>query len=1221
MDALKKLKEEMARKRKQVEEIQGEAGGTNKFFKRADLLAKNEKEYYEKSEAKQKIKDEAKQSGSSTAEVQTQKTEVKRVFDERIPMSEVRRRLRLRGKPILLFGEVDFDVRERLFKLELEQPDSEGSQNELAAAMQVVGNELDKEVIEGTSGKARHDVALPSQFDENWEKIEKSSSLLGIGDDKKRDCDIVASILNYLLARWGKVLNDRPADVKKTPQGLHEASVHKQTNMHLKPLLTSLESYNVNNDIRHHLAKICKTLVIERNYIEANNFYMEMAIGNAPWPVGVTRSGIHQRPGSAKAYVSNVAHVLNDETQRKYIQAFKRLMTKMQEYFPTDPSKCVELTKMSEFDGGGEVDEVEMVDLDEEIAKTKKRLTKNSYDIRASNILIDLLRKNGDFEELHEFRKKFVEWGPLSSKLWIDWIKDLRDSDASKETIEEHFERAILDNNCLNLWVERICWASSIGSDFAREKCEEAISAIGARFDVGGAVWQAYIDIESVLYSNEPSEAQKARLFSVILRALRVPTVDIKDIFHSAIPLFEEMGMTAEEFEKYQNAYDATWKIVHLLKPYEMKIADSENDKMAAKAFSEYMEFELGNGDPTRIQTLHERIVETFPDNEDSWLQYGLWCEQHLKIHKVTCRTYERAVRQCAYSCALYQQALLAFERAGESAERIDALWKSAKTNAIVCADYGRALYRTYIYLVRRRVTLSGSDDHSAVKKLFEEGVTLLREYFPRDWDLKGEFRRNMARFYATYGRDYPTARKIWEDILASGFGANAEKWIEAITFERQFGDNEHARKLLNKALNSVADHPHDIYEYYVQFEREEGSLEELDKVLEKVSSQIAHRAARPQKKEQPKAVGKKDKVKTPIGKATAKRDSPSISDESIRVSVAKKMRIDTPEERQTPATPPLVIDADGFAMPTLPAIRKSSSGSSSPVASPSSPGRAALPHSPNHSPKIATAANTAVPSRRLEPDDKGQYTVFISNLDFKATEEDIKSVLDGVVEVRFAMRPGSKVPNMHRGFAYVAFEKEQKAIEALDRDRAPLNGRPMFISENNPEKRVGFKYATGLEKNKLFIRNLHLSATEDDVKGLFANFGTVTSVRLVKHKSGQPKGVGYVDFETNEAAEKALKAEQIELMGRKLTVALSNPPKKGEKREPPASLGAGNAETAAAMSRKPHSSVISLVPRNARPSVVKGAKAKGNVVSDIEITEEIMTPMSNADFRKFMGK
>ena len=34
--------------------------------------------------------------------------------------------------------------------------------------------------------------------------------------------------------------------------------------------------------------------------------------------------------------------MLNDETQRKYIQAVKRLISKCQKYFPTDPSRCVE---------------------------------------------------------------------------------------------------------------------------------------------------------------------------------------------------------------------------------------------------------------------------------------------------------------------------------------------------------------------------------------------------------------------------------------------------------------------------------------------------------------------------------------------------------------------------------------------------------------------------------------------------------------------------------------------------------------------------------------------------------------------------------------------------------------------------------------------------------------------------------------------------------------
>lgn len=95
-----------------------------------------------------------------------------------------------------------------------------------------------------------------------------------------------------------------------------------------------------------------------------------MAIGNAPWPIGVTMVGIHARTGREKIFSKHVAHVLNDETQRKYIQVWndsmnrsvlyyieccgvyqvfflyfqglKRLMTICQKHFPTDPSKCVE---------------------------------------------------------------------------------------------------------------------------------------------------------------------------------------------------------------------------------------------------------------------------------------------------------------------------------------------------------------------------------------------------------------------------------------------------------------------------------------------------------------------------------------------------------------------------------------------------------------------------------------------------------------------------------------------------------------------------------------------------------------------------------------------------------------------------------------------------------------------------------------------------------------
>lgn len=87
---------------------------------------------------------------------------------------------------------------------------------------------------------------------------------------------------------------------------------------------------------------------LQRDYIMCNEAYMEMAIGNAPWPIGVTNAGIHARPARENIFSKHVAHVLNDETQRKYIQGLKRLMTKCQQYYPTDPSRSIDFTRRAD---------------------------------------------------------------------------------------------------------------------------------------------------------------------------------------------------------------------------------------------------------------------------------------------------------------------------------------------------------------------------------------------------------------------------------------------------------------------------------------------------------------------------------------------------------------------------------------------------------------------------------------------------------------------------------------------------------------------------------------------------------------------------------------------------------------------------------------------------------------------------------------------------------
>ena len=78
------------------------------------------------------------------------------------------------------------------------------------------------------------------------------------------------------------------------------------------------------------------------DFVKANDAYMDVAIGRAAWPIGVTMVGIHARTGRSKIESQNVAHVMNSELQRKYLTSVKRLMTFAQnKRTDVNPSKKV----------------------------------------------------------------------------------------------------------------------------------------------------------------------------------------------------------------------------------------------------------------------------------------------------------------------------------------------------------------------------------------------------------------------------------------------------------------------------------------------------------------------------------------------------------------------------------------------------------------------------------------------------------------------------------------------------------------------------------------------------------------------------------------------------------------------------------------------------------------------------------------------------------------
>jgi RNA recognition motif-containing protein len=80
--------------------------------------------------------------------------------------------------------------------------------------------------------------------------------------------------------------------------------------------------------------------------------------------------------------------------------------------------------------------------------------------------------------------------------------------------------------------------------------------------------------------------------------------------------------------------------------------------------------------------------------------------------------------------------------------------------------------------------------------------------------------------------------------------------------------------------------------------------------------------------------------------------------------------------------------------------------------------------------------------------------------------------------------------------------------------------------------------------ESKLYVGNLSYSTTEDDLRTLFTQAGTVSSVALIKDRdSGQSKGFAFIEMSTQVEAEKAISMFNGHMAGeRELKVSLARP-------------------------------------------------------------------------------
>ncbi|ORZ00174.1 Prp18 domain-domain-containing protein [Syncephalastrum racemosum] len=342
MDALQAaINAEMSKKRKTLETVS--SGQKKKYVSRAELERIREEEYRKQEEEriakenerkakkreeeeKLRLKDKVPEKQSDSREQSEEKEEVE-AFN--ISREEVIRRLRAKGQPIRLFAETDKQCKIRLRALELmEEQTDEGQRNDFMRQLEEMEEGMRLEVLK----KGGNETATAKKPKKQALQVEPINLKL-IKEDRDKLCLQIYAYLVHTMEEWEEFMAARPQEEKQTTQGKRQAVLQKQTSEYIKPLLRQLKKRTLEADILMRVAEITHHMQ-DRRYRDAQDSYLQLSIGNAPWPIGVTMVGIHERSAREKIFSSQVAHVLNDETSRKWIQSVKRLMTFAQSKYP-----------------------------------------------------------------------------------------------------------------------------------------------------------------------------------------------------------------------------------------------------------------------------------------------------------------------------------------------------------------------------------------------------------------------------------------------------------------------------------------------------------------------------------------------------------------------------------------------------------------------------------------------------------------------------------------------------------------------------------------------------------------------------------------------------------------------------------------------------------------------------------------------------------------------
>jgi multiple RNA-binding domain-containing protein 1 len=210
----------------------------------------------------------------------------------------------------------------------------------------------------------------------------------------------------------------------------------------------------------------------------------------------------------------------------------------------------------------------------------------------------------------------------------------------------------------------------------------------------------------------------------------------------------------------------------------------------------------------------------------------------------------------------------------------------------------------------------------------------------------------------------------------------------------------------------------------------------------------------------------------------------------------------------------------------------------------------------------VAVRSRRDVEADQMAVDDQidngNSFSIYVKNLSFSTTEEQLRALFEKYVPVRAVKIPVKAAPlkrsgtsdetitstkMLSMGFGFVECDSEEsvrKALRALQGtvvDDHALELKRSSKSLTQGDRSVP-KVPKGKNPTKIMCRNVPFQATRKEILQLFGSFGQLKKVRLPKKFDGQHRGFAFVEFLTSMEAQSAMTAlSRTHLYGRHLVL------------------------------------------------------------------------------------